>query len=385
MTPRDNMDVEEQRSHSTTPRATSPMSDSAASPIIPPSLVTSLLRQSTRSTSPQMFLQRSPTGRYTPEDLHKGNELSTDFEFPPSVGRRRPASPLSGPAYQPMMVSSRPSAPSNITWTASPPSATARVSYEHNRNGSWFSDGSSDMHGAVDSPKIAPRSLKSPALPDSPTIGGGHATMASFSSNLSSSSSFENRPPSSMSGLDLSSSTLPSPKTFQAPTGTQNGSRSPTSPDLSPANGSRRSSRQNPPSSPFALSSFPPLMFSPIASSSRSSLESAGSSYHSWEGEPKDRTYNLFHDTETRQASWHEISSSDQSPSTTPAASPGEEWEAEEVITRYAGLNKSDFMAIQGRLVGAALAKNSPDRTPSIRRRRPSTSQSNYSIAGVRV
>lgn len=125
-------------------------------------------------------------------------------------------------------------------------------------------------------------------------------------------------------------------------------------------------------------------MLSPIASSSRSSLESAGSSYHSWEGE-KDRTYSLFSDSEITQPSWHDISSSELSSSTTPGGSPGDEWDAEDVISKYAGLKKSDFMAIQGKLVSVASTKASPDRNSSLRRRRPSTSQSNYSITGSKI
>ena len=63
-----------------------------------------------------------------------------------------------------------------------------------------------------------------------------------------------------------------------------------------------------------------------------------------------------------------------------------DESEAEDIINRYAGLTKLDFFAIQEKLVGAAVAKAStPDpreRAPSLRRRRPSTSQSNYSLNG---
>jgi hypothetical protein len=52
---------------------------------------------------------------------------------------------------------------------------------------------------------------------------------------------------------------------------------------------------------------------------------------------------------------------------------------------KYGGLKKDDFVAIQDKLVSAAIAKTMPDihhRAPSLRRRRPSTSQSNYSLNG---
>lgn len=63
-----------------------------------------------------------------------------------------------------------------------------------------------------------------------------------------------------------------------------------------------------------------------------------------------------------------------------------DEYDAEDIINRYAGLTKSDFIAIQEKLVNAAVAKAATpdprDRAPSLRRRRPSTSQSNYSLNG---
>ncbi|KAJ7582846.1 hypothetical protein C8J56DRAFT_955897 [Mycena floridula] len=374
MTPRDNMEVDDQRSHSTTPRATSPTSESPNSSTIPHNTIirrdsaASPTRQPTSPVAP-MFLQRSPISR-------------PDYEFPPSSsipGRRRPASPLSSPPYQPLTVSSRPGTPSNITWV--PPSSQKPA--EHNRNGSWFSDASSEFHTEQTKPQA--RSLKSPPLPDSPLIERTHATMLSSGSGQSSSSSFETRPPSSMSASEFNFPAPPSTRIIRSPTPTQNGSMSPTSPtfspDISPSGPNRRSSRQNPSST---LSSFLPILLSPIASSSRSSLESAGSSYHSWEGE-KDRTYNLFHDTEIPQPSWHDISFSEQSSSTTPGGSPGDDYDAEEVINKCAGLKKSDFLAIQDKLVSVALTKNTPDRNSSLRRRRPSTSQSNYSISGPRM
>ncbi|KAK0199215.1 hypothetical protein DFS33DRAFT_1388913 [Desarmillaria ectypa] len=301
---------------------------------------------------PALFLQRSVNGRQTPDE-------------PP----RRAASPLSTATYQPMTTTSRPGTPSNGAWSP-PVSPGLKSSFGHNRNGSWFSDANSsaEVTGSFDqSNRGGTRSLKSPALPDSPLIDRGHSTLDSIS--LSYSSFSDKRPGSPMSLMELAPS---SNKVVRSPTPTQS-THSPASPafssgGMSPRNGSRRSSRQN-------------------GTSSRSSLESAGSSYHSWEGDYKENTMSLFNDTDPQQPAWHDVYVSDQSSSITPGGSPNDEWDAEEIIRRYAGLKKADFLAIQEKLVGVAVAKLTPssssesyNRAPSLRRRRPSTAQSNYSV-----
>jgi serine/arginine repetitive matrix protein 2 len=90
----------------------------------------------------------------------------------------------------------------------------------------------------------------------------------------------------------------------------------------------------------------------------------------------------MFDSGEDTQPTWH---APDKSSSATPGSSQ-DDFDFEDIIRRYAGLTKSDFVAIQDKLVGAALHKsNLPDtreRANSLRRRRPSTSQSNYSING---
>lgn len=372
MTPKDTVESDDQRSYSTTPRATSPILPSlvSPSPIVPSHLSSSVIRieslpsRQARSSSPNvtspMFLQRTLNGRYTPEETQRAeSSLSGEFEGPLNssiLGRRRPASPLSGTAYQSMSVSARP----------------------HIREASWISDTSAN------SERSANRSLRSPALPDSPLIGPGHATMSSFSSTFSTASSFES--PRPMSSIDIGTAALSSSRAMRSPTPTQGSGRSPTTGtfpnlDKTSKNGSRRSSKQNTPSSPFSLGPFQPLVFSPMANSSRSSLESTGSSYHSWDGEQKERSTTLFSDIDPQRPLWHDISASGQD---TYASSPDLE-DADNIIMKY-GLKTKDFMAIQEKLVGAAIAKTmSPDpqhRAPSLRRRRPSTSQSNYSLNG---
>ncbi|KAF7295058.1 hypothetical protein MIND_01044000 [Mycena indigotica] len=379
MTPRDTSDFDEQRSYSTTPRASSPTVVSP-SPIVPSRQTTLPPSHSPRPKSPNVlasspiFLQRSLNGRYTPEEPQHADSDATA-----SLPWRRPTSPLSTASFQPLAVPVRPTTPSNVTWT---PNGNPR----HNRDGSWASDFSEA------SPS---RSVRSPALPDSPLMGPGHTNMNSFSSTFSSTSSVDlPRPMSSISGVDLGSPVMGGHRPLRSPTPTQITSRSPTSGtfslnDASPKNGSRRSSNQNTPSTPFTLGPFQPL-FSPIANSSRSSLESAGSSFHSWDVDRKDQTASLFADGEVPRPIWHEISSANGQQNSDSPNSFSDDGEAEEIIFSYAGLNKVDFQSIQEKLVTAAVAKTAPvelqpRRSPSLRRRRPSTSQSNYSLNNGRI
>ncbi|CAK5277758.1 unnamed protein product [Mycena citricolor] len=229
------------------------------------------------------------------------------------------------------------------------PGTPGSKSAGHTRDGSWVSDPGTDQYS---------RSLRSPALPDSPMIGPGHNAMHSFNSSLSTTSSFESpRPTSVVSGIDIGS------------------------PVIAPVD-SRRSSKQNRPSSPFTLTPFQPLIFSPVANSSRSSLESVGSSYHSWNGDDKDRSTLFFADPEPQRGAWHDIALPSQLNSDGSNADDGE---AEDMVLKYAGLKNIDFVAIQEKLVSAATkppATAAEVRTPSLRRGRPSTSQSTYSLNG---
>lgn len=234
------------------------------------------------------------------------------------------------------------------------------------------------------------RSLRSSAMPDSPTMDHGQSTTPStYGRSLYVEQSMsENR---SSPGFELGSPTAMVNRTLHSPTPTQN--RSHTSQSISndlsrtsSPNASRRASRQNGPSSPFNLGTPHALVFSPMANSSRSSIASEGSSYHSDDGSRrKDRDLDLFVDIDAQYSVWHDVSSTEMTSPATYGDSQ-DEWDAEEIINRYAGLTKSDFAAIQEKLVSAAVAKAvTPDpreRAPSLRRRRPSTSQSNYSLNG---
>ncbi|KAF8652683.1 hypothetical protein AX16_004188 [Volvariella volvacea WC 439] len=394
MTPRD-YDLDEQRSHSTTPRAASPTSSSfpdatsspKASGLMRRDSASSNARQASRPSSPHssspLFLQRSTSGgsgRYTPDSSQRnGDTFTLDPDNPLSIlNRRRPASPLANPVYQSMSVSSRPTTPSNITWTIgqNQNNGSAKNGTSHSRNESWTSDGG---FSAVESVKGRVQH-RSPALPDSPFIDQGHHQPMTTAIPSANGSSVPLRPPSSISGIDLGSPPLTPSRLGRSPTPTQSLSRSPTSPtfDMSSKNGRRTPSKQHGYTNSFSASPFNAI-FSPIVNSSRSSLESEGSSYHSTDGDTKDRTLALFMDAEPQPA-WYDLSSShSQSNLTT-----DEEGDAEDIVGKYAGLKKSDFVVIQEKLVSVAMVRNSSnegrDRAPSVRRRRPSTSQSNYSV-----
>ncbi|KAG7092396.1 hypothetical protein E1B28_008753 [Marasmius oreades] len=400
MTPHEDNEHDILRSHSTTPRATP---SSASSPDLShttsPSLISDILNHGPIPTSTRQSSGRPTSPLSSSAFLHRKTSIQNErsvgdpnFFSGSTHNWSRPSSPLAGTSLHFNSVSQRPSTPSNVTWTF-PSNKISPQNVVHTRSGSWFSDAgldSVDTHESYENPQVsATRSLRSPALPDSPLITATHSTMLSFSSKHSGNSEY--RPWSPMSGLDGNAPNSYISRAVRSPTPTQTSpARSPTSPtfpsfDIGSKNGSRRSSKQNS-SSHFSLSAFNPVVFSPIANSSRSSLESVGSSFHSGDGDRNDRLA-AFVDIESPEPAWHDISFPTHSHSTTPGGSPDAEWNAEDVINRTGGINKSDISAIQEKLVGFAFAKTTPitevrERAPSLRRRRPSTSQSNYSFNG---
>ncbi|KAG6845186.1 hypothetical protein H0H87_012743 [Tephrocybe sp. NHM501043] len=389
MTPRE-FDLDEQRSHSTTPRATSPnvasMADSsvASIPVTPAGRRrsnSSASQLGSRSPTSPLFLQRSPnSGRFTPED---GNLTESESPLNSSLlSRRRPASPLAGPPFQPMAVSSRPTTPSNVIWNTDPSQSI------HSRNDSWASDiSSSNIHGAqnaYDRYTSGPRNVHSPPLPDSPIEGSNSNILSSLEASFNSMNRMSQNDTSAspLSVADLGAPRRAPPRSV---TPTQSAARSPTSPtfpNFSASTGSQRSSKQG---QPTAI--MPPLVFSPLVNSSRSSLGSDGSSYHTWDAGDEDRSSLLFHDSDSQPYVWHDLST----PTTSvPADSPDDDWNPEEVVARITGLKKSDFLTIQEKLLNAKDAKEKETgrvepqerAASSLRKRRPSTSQSNYSYTG---
>ncbi|KAF5324499.1 hypothetical protein D9611_004284 [Ephemerocybe angulata] len=450
MTPRD-FDMsfaEEQRSHSTTPRATSPMHGSftlseagsaaaSISNILRRESISS--RQSPRPTTP-LFLSRSPhgahssisnsptSGRFTPVDDASRSRIATDLNSStnsnPSydfAGRRRPASPLSNPplhglsalSTSPPGTPSRPTTPSNIVWGVRPDSGASPQSQQgrHSRDNSWASEGESDIYGSVGEtdddgqPGYAfpgmngtTRPLRSPPRSDSPGPEKGQLSRSWTFKASQQAANGAARSMSPVNGEVAQYQISPSQRSnHRSLTPTQNAPRSPGSPTFgsmdsgSSSRAARRSSRQNGyTSSPFNLGPLPTLALNPRANMSSSSLESAGSSFHSWEGE-KDKVLNLFNDTEVQPA-WHAISASSSSgkssttsgtTASTSRTSPEEDWHPDDIVRNYAGLRRGDFAMIHEKLV--TVAKSTEHRGSALRKRRPSTSQSNYSVRDTRV
>lgn len=388
-TPRNHDVSDDLRSHSTTPRAGTPASPSPA-PLPPSALrrgsVSSRHRSGSDAASPafkaQSFIHRSTTanGRHTPD----ADSSFSDFGSP---SRARAASPLSGSAPYTIASgtgSSRPTTPSNVTWVpkTSPAQHTrngsAHSSYSaaaptHSRSGSWASlsggaRASSDLHGSGMAGNGI-RTLRSPPLPDSVTTDA-RATP---------------QPPSELGAPFV---LAPAP-TYRSVTPARNtltsfggaGGNSARSSNLNSSASSLQQQQQQQnasgSTSAFALALGSPRIFSPIAGgSSRSSLVSESSSYHSWDGDEKerDRGLELLRTLEPPAPVWHEsIPGSEKT---------GDEVEA--VVKQYTQLTFVDFVAIQEKLLEAAQVKSAPQemqRTPSLRRRRPSASRSNYSFS----
>ncbi|KAF9452258.1 hypothetical protein P691DRAFT_247870 [Macrolepiota fuliginosa MF-IS2] len=394
MTPRD-FDLDD-RSHSTTPRATSPVMNNYTDSLSPSpptgtsglgrreSISASTVRQSPRPGTPSLFLQRSPSanGRHTPEDgLRKGDAI--EFENPLNstvLARRRPISPLSNLAASASTgstgnaTSSRPSTPSNVIWQPSLSSSIGTLKgSSHTRSDSWTSDTGSDIQGVV-GVQAPQRTVRSPPVPDSPSPSNGQATFMSLGA-----ARIATPPPdraqviaNGMNTGNGGSDVFSSNRSQRSPTPTQNTPRSPSSPAfgfaMDRSGGSRRSSRQNA-TSPWGFTSttYAPPMLNIFSNSSRTSIGSCGSSYHSWEGDKDDREwYDQILSGDEPQPVWHDLSVGR-------TESPLPDDQAEELLRKYFGMTMADFAAIQEKLVTFAGAKGE-----MVRKRRPSTSQSSY-------
>lgn len=415
MTPRD-FELDD-RSHSTTPRATSPVmstfqSDSLSSSLATPgslsgaglgrkeSISAATVRQSPRPSTPSLFLQRTPSvnGRQTPEAQESirrsgsgsGGDQPIEFESPLNsslLARRRPISPLSNVAASASSsgnaavvgnaISSRPSTPSNVIWQPSLSGTTGTMRSMHARNDSWTSDTSGSEivvvpnGGASRGGQAPQRNVRSPSLPDSSTSGQNMFTAARVATPP------PDRAQALMNGMmnngggdnRISDVFYSSSRSQRSPTPTQNTPRSPSSPAFGFTNsGSRRSSRQTA-TSPwgYTSASYAPPMFNLFGNNSRTSLGSTGSSYHSWEGDRDDREwYDQILSGEESQPAWHDLSVGRTD-------TPLSEDQAEELFRKYFGLTVAEVVTIQEKLVNFAGTKGD-----TARKRRPSTSQSNY-------
>jgi len=417
MTPRETtFDPDElSPSSSSTPRATSPRipgTDRATSPSNTLRRDSTSVRHSHRTSSPLLTNPAAPitsllsgvNGRFTPDRPHTPDGPSVEFGSPhdsPLLGRRRPASPYSPGTYQSMSMSSRPTTPSTVTWKA-PTSPGSGNAGGHSRSGSamgcseldfamsglpsqvrngWdrpsmhtrddSNTSSNDLHDIAllnrSGSQLGTRSLRSPPLPDSPVLESAAQSNGAFT--------LSKRGQHSLSGNDNGPTPLGS-AALRSSTPTQYPPRSTASPALSEhdlGRSSRRGSRQAT-ASPFTLNQSQALVLSPLANSSRSSLESAGSSYHTWEADKQDRTLPLVTSLEAQPPAWHDLSKP------TNELGPAADKDVEDIVQQYAGLNKRDFVAIQDRLVFAARLKaEAPEpreRRISLRKRRPSQSVS---------
>ena len=395
-------------SSSSTPRATSPRIPERATS---PNLASGIPRRDSTSTrhrtsspppsasAPIASLLSGVNGRFTPDRARTPDGPSLEFGNPVDsslLGRRRPVSPFSQGTFQSMTMTSRPSTPSNVTWKASTTSGNGSAGGSRSGSAVGFSESdftsasvsplrngfdglsthkrddsnmsSNDLHDLAQlgrsGSSVGNRSLRSPALPDSPSVENGSQSLATFV--------YPKRGPPSAPSNDLGSSPLAN-TALRSSTPTQYAPRSSGSPaffEQDVGRNSRRVSRQAT-ASPFSQSQTPIL--SPLANSSRSSLESAGSSYHTWEADKQDRTLPVLAALEPQPVAWHDLSVSGGD-SSSPA-----DGDVEEIVQQYAGLSKGDFVAIQERLLFAAKLKaEAPEpreRRNSMRKRRPSASQ----------
>ncbi|GJE98131.1 hypothetical protein PsYK624_143530 [Phanerochaete sordida] len=446
MTPRDreaSFDADDQApSTSTTPRATSPRLPGSnvaqPPPLLAQTLASNIYRSNssastnrgaatpvtpTASTSP-LFFSRPTNGRFTPENRDRaysgsGNASPAPPDSNDSSSRRRPTSPLSNVPYQSLPIaassssSSRPSTPSNVTWL-SPSSPDGTRGHVRNGFGSTSTTSGRSRSGSTASITDAvassyetdrtaqsgsSRSTASATTTRRARTPEASDTQANWYSNRQQSSASLNGAADYRSSSAMSSAADPgSPaRPFRSPTPSYSPhtvAASPSAASFSDAGGyangsgfgsaSRRASRQNAHSS-FTLSPGHALLLSPLGNSSRSSLESAGSSYHSWdEDHKKDRVFDLFTHLDPSFTEWHDLAGQASTSQTTPNESKESQ---EEVVRKETGLTKSDVLTVQDKLVAAALTKAATpegrNRAGSVRRRRPSTSQSNYSATGA--
>lgn len=395
VTPAREMELDDVRSHSTTPRATSPsalLNRSNTSPFTTSSL--GLLRGASNASSiarpgsplKNLIAHKSQPNGSPVEERHVNGVIATDFAVP-TAHWRRPSSPLSSSVFSSFNNGSRPSTPSNVTWTvpAKQPGQTVKAL---GRNGTLLghSRNQSSMSGSESQDRVDlsySNSIKS--ADGSPQ----HAYSPQASATDEDISLLRNKFLSNGSSLPLANYDHDDRQTSSS--GSDRFARSPTpTHDLTKTlpmgsgidDTPRKSQRALSPftssrSSPFthkSSSSNNPLFISPMSNnSSRSSLVSAGSSYHSWE-EENGFGVGFINTLSQDETPWHDVSSK-----TT-------EEDPEKILVKFTGLSKADLLVIQTKLVDAAQtrAKNAETRSPStLRRRRPSTAQSIQSYGGV--
>ncbi|KAG8763058.1 hypothetical protein FRC11_006252, partial [Ceratobasidium sp. 423] len=365
-----------------------------------------LNRRASRTNSP---LRTRPRELSNPDQYDGGGSSSdtTTTQTPLKSAlsdKRRPTSPLVDSAYQSAIRAGTPSnhfmetwSPSGVSFATHSPSHNSNsVRTSHMREISNASSGieSSDTYYSNQSQS---RSAASPALPDSPTINGSSG-LANIVSSWSGATTnvIVDEPVHRTSTPRLS--TLEnghSPRGvrsysphMRAGTPNANNRRGAHSRNGSLADTTISAGRRSPRTS-HAHSSSPaprqnPLMMSPMLNSSRSSLASTGSSYHSWDEDklsgkkPHKRGVSVFIDSDSGPWKKHQ-SGFDVDLGTENAPAP------EHIRDVLAGLTVQDMVAVQNRLVSVAIKKrvSVPGVRPlsGPRRRRASAGQSVTSLA----
>ena len=397
VTPHRDTDLEDVRSMSTTPRAAAssvPQDRATTSSPQYPSPTSSLLRQS-MNTSPTPYGARPKSPHSSVKDRH-GNPRNGAEHTSLNSHWRRPSSPLSSnsTAFQSLNGGSRPSTPSNVTWNV--PGRESTQTYRtlgrngtllgHSRNPSNSSVSDSPNKAENENEEPAQNGLRSPRPVYSPTTsdeGRGPEVRPKFLSNTSilsaSALAFVDFNPSSEQSSVRGSDSSPS----QDPT--RSTSVSSTLDDKSRGKQRLVSPLLTPPTSPFGPKHSDSSLFIPPTSnnSSRSSLVSIGSSYHSTE----DDGARFAYAPERSEPAWHDI------PTSNANGGSGHRLSSQvlavddpaNILRQFTGLTKLDLVTIQGKLLDAAeaRARNSEVRAPStLRRRRPSTAASVHSIGG---
>lgn len=391
MTPRD-MDTEDLRSHSTTPRASSPASPyekpMGMSPIFSTNYLrrgnSSTARHSPRSGSPLAMYQtqRSDDGRNTPEPK---SGVVVDTRTSLDSARNRPASPLSRVAYQPFHNPSRPSTPSNLTWHVNG-SQSDQAANQLGRSGTIVSHSrqgsSASVTGFVDKGEIV-QGPDSDALNYRQRMGLDSATTEG--SELISPTAFTGLPKiiqSEGGGM------LPSFDVEMKPSLSLNGSASPSTAqsllrmqtstaflaDEPMSSGKEVFSPMLTPDS-SGLTQFSTLLLPSASNSSRSSLIS-GSSYHSWDEEQNDANHVLrpSADGDGEPPPWHAFPSEAANGRSFGTA----QNDPEVILRQFTGLTKRDLATIQSMLIEAVhtRARSPEPRSSVMRRRRPSIAHS---------
>ncbi|KAL5511529.1 hypothetical protein ACEPAH_4746 [Sanghuangporus vaninii] len=397
VTPHRDVDLEDVRSLSTTPRAAASSAaqdrTTTSSPQYP-SPTSSLLRQAV-NTSPTPYGARPKSPHSSVRDRH-GNPRNGSEHTSLNSHWRRPSSPLSSnnTAFQSLNGGSRPSTPSNVTWNV--PGRESTQSYRplgrngtllgHSRNPSNSSVGESPNRVEDSNDETTHNGLRSPRPVYSPATssdGGGPEIRPKFLSSNSvlstSALAFVDFDPTSEHSSFRGSDSSPSRDLARST------SVSSTIDDKTRNKQRVVSPLLTPPTSPYAQKHSSSSLFIPPTSdnSSRSSLVSVGSSYHSTEDDGAKFVYS----PERAEPAWHDVpTAADNGAARTRFSSQVLAVDdPANILRQFTGLTKLDLITIQGKLLDAAEARsrNSEVRAPStLRRRRPSTAASVHSIGG---